>query len=160
MRRSTPNTRRARSSGPRCANRVGSGLHVAEANGGAGYGFVEQAVVLEELGRAAAPGPYVPTVLAAAVLEAAGGPAAEKLLPQLASGELTGAVALGLDEPVLGGALADVIVLSDASGAWYALDASTLTVTRVQERRSDATGRARRPRRGRAAGGPPPRDRR
>ena len=128
MRRSTPNARRARTSGPRCANRVGSGLHVAEANGGAGYGFVEQAVVLEELGRAAAPGPYVPTVLAAAVLEAAGGPAAEKLLPQLVSGELTGAVALGLDEPILGGALADVIVLSDASGAWYALDASTLSV--------------------------------
>ena len=36
------------------------GLHVDEANGGAGYGFVEQAVVLEELGRAAAPGPYTP----------------------------------------------------------------------------------------------------
>src|SRR6476659_3323152 len=49
------------------------GLHVDEANGGAGYGFVEQAVVLEELGRAAAPGPYTPTVLAAAVLQAAGG---------------------------------------------------------------------------------------
>src|SRR6185312_3193168 len=97
------------------------GLHVGEANGGAGYGYVEQAVVLEELGRAAAPGPYVPTVLAAAVLEAAGGPAAEKLLPQLASGELTGAVALGHDEPILGGALAHVIVLSDETGAWYAL---------------------------------------
>ena len=29
------------------------GLHVAEANGGAGFGLVEQAVVIEELGRAA-----------------------------------------------------------------------------------------------------------
>src|SRR4249919_4350731 len=47
------------------------GLHVDEAHGGAGYGYVEQAVVLEELGRAAAPGPYLPTVLAAAVLQSA-----------------------------------------------------------------------------------------
>ena len=59
------------------------GLHVDEAHGGAGYGYVEQAVVLEELGRAAAPGPYLPTVLAAAVLQDAGGPAAAEWLPQL-----------------------------------------------------------------------------
>ena len=32
------------------------GLHVSEAHGGAGYGLVEQAVVIEELGRAIAPG--------------------------------------------------------------------------------------------------------
>ena len=79
MRRSTPNTRRAPTFWAALCEPGWLGLHVAEANGGAGYGFVEQAVVLEELGRAAAPGPYVPTVLAAAVLEAAGGPAAEKL---------------------------------------------------------------------------------
>ncbi|MDQ1386172.1 MAG: hypothetical protein QOG65_3551, partial [Actinomycetota bacterium] len=64
------------------------GLHVAEAHGGSGVGLVEQAVVVEELGRACAPGPYVPTVLAAAVLQDAGGPAAAALLPKLASGEL------------------------------------------------------------------------
>ena len=45
------------------------GLHVSEANGGARYGLVEQAVVVEELGRACAPGPYLPTVLAAAILQ-------------------------------------------------------------------------------------------
>ena len=33
------------------------GLHVSEDHGGAGYGLVEQAVVIEELGRACAPGP-------------------------------------------------------------------------------------------------------
>jgi len=44
------------------------GLHVSEAHGGAGYGLVEQAVVIEELGRACAPGPYLPTVLASAIL--------------------------------------------------------------------------------------------
>src|SRR5262245_61228402 len=85
------------------------GLHVSEAHGGAGFGFVEQAVVLEELGRAAAPGPYVPTVLAAAVLDAAGGAAAEEWLPRLVSGAVTGAVVLGSGEPVLAGGLAAVV---------------------------------------------------
>jgi 3-oxochol-4-en-24-oyl-CoA dehydrogenase len=101
------------------------GLHIAEEYGGAGYGLVEQAVVLEELGRAAAPGPYLPTVLAAAVLGDAGGPAAAKLLPGLASGELVGAVALSGPEPVLGGALADVVVI-EIDGRWCVLDASAL----------------------------------
>src|SRR5580693_7426811 len=47
------------------------GLHVADRYGGAGYGLVEQAVVLEELGRACAPGPYLATVVAAAILDEA-----------------------------------------------------------------------------------------
>ena len=33
------------------------GLHIDEAHGGSGYGIPELAVVLEELGRAVAPGP-------------------------------------------------------------------------------------------------------
>ena len=49
------------------------GLHVDD---GAGT-LVEQAVVVEELGRACAPGPYVPTAIVAAVLAADGGPAAK-----------------------------------------------------------------------------------
>src|SRR4051794_1860281 len=44
-------------------------MAVDEAHGGQGYGFVELAVVLEELGRAMAPGPFLPTVLAAAVVQ-------------------------------------------------------------------------------------------
>src|SRR6476661_8332980 len=70
------------------------GLHIDEAHGGAGFSLVEQAVVLEELGRACAPGPYLSTAIAAAVLEDAGGEAADEWLPKLASGECTGAVAL------------------------------------------------------------------
>jgi 3-oxochol-4-en-24-oyl-CoA dehydrogenase len=104
------------------------GLHVAEENGGAGFGLVEQAVVVEELGRACAPGPYLPTVLAAAILQEAGGPAAAALLPGLASGELTAAVALGGARPVLGGADADVVVC-EVGGAWAALDASAVRST-------------------------------
>src|SRR5262245_32578857 len=99
------------------------GLHVDEGAGGAGFGFVEQTVVLEELGRAAAPGPYVPTVLATAVLQDAGGEVAEKLLPQLATGEARGAVALASGAAILGGMLADVLIVAGPDGAWYALDA-------------------------------------
>src|SRR5581483_8356951 len=38
------------------------GVTVAEERGGAGLGFVEQAILLEELGRALYPGPYLSTV--------------------------------------------------------------------------------------------------
>jgi alkylation response protein AidB-like acyl-CoA dehydrogenase len=104
------------------------GLHVSEVNGGAGYGLVEQAVVIEELGRACAPGPYLPTVLAAAIIQDAGGPAAAALLPKLASGESTGALALDGAGPVLGADDADVLVC-EVDGAWAALDASSLSVS-------------------------------
>src|SRR5207302_4104737 len=89
-----------------------------------GAGFVEQAVVVEELGRACAPGPYVPTAIVAALLQADRGPAAGALLPKFAAGELTGAVGLALDTATLvtGGAAADVIVCT-VDGGWYALDA-------------------------------------
>src|SRR4051812_12651020 len=62
-------------------------LHVPEALGGAGYGAVELAVVLEELGRGCVPGPFLPTVLAGLVLaEAAEGKTGKALLPEIASG--------------------------------------------------------------------------
>ena len=106
------------------------GLHVDEDRGGAGFGLVEQAVVLEELGRACAPGPYVATAIAAAVLEDAGGPAADAWLPKLAAGAATGAVALSGARPVLGGHQADVVVV-EIDGAWYALDAADVNATEV-----------------------------
>src|SRR5262249_54467298 len=49
------------------------GLHLPEEYGGAGFGLLEQAVVVEELGRAMAPGAYLPTVHAAAVIAREGG---------------------------------------------------------------------------------------
>ena len=42
------------------------GLHIDEADGGQGFGLAELAVVVEELGRVGAPGPFVPTALAIA----------------------------------------------------------------------------------------------
>jgi alkylation response protein AidB-like acyl-CoA dehydrogenase len=101
------------------------GLHVAEAHGGAGYGLVEQAVVVEELGRACAPGPYLATALATAVIGDAGGGPAGAWLAKLAAGERTGAVALTGARPVLGAHAADVVVC-EIGGEWYALDAATV----------------------------------
>jgi alkylation response protein AidB-like acyl-CoA dehydrogenase len=44
------------------------GLHIDEEHGGSGYGLPELVVVIDELGRAVAPGPFVPTVIASAVI--------------------------------------------------------------------------------------------
>jgi alkylation response protein AidB-like acyl-CoA dehydrogenase len=125
------------------------GLHLPEESGGSGYGLLEAAVAVEALAERMAPGPYVPTVLAAAVIHAS---KRHDLLPALAGGELTGAVALtgaltgardgdgglvvsGTVEPVLGGATAGVLVLpvSTPDGeAWVALDASAANLTRLE----------------------------
>ena len=101
------------------------GLHIGEAHGGTGAGLLEQAVVIEELGRACAPGPYVPTAVVGAVLDADGGPAARALLPRIVAGELTAAIALDGSTLAVGGAGADVIVCA-VDGAWYALDAAAV----------------------------------
>ncbi len=44
------------------------GLHIDEAHGGSGFGLPELVVVVEALGSAVAPGPFVPTVVTSAVL--------------------------------------------------------------------------------------------
>ena len=101
------------------------GLHIAEEHGGSGYGMEELVVVVEELAKAVAPGPFVPTVIASAVLAEAGDDATKtRYLPGLADGSLVGAVALnasvsvaggkvsGTAAPVLGGGLAKVILVA------------------------------------------------
>ncbi len=80
------------------------GIHLPEAHGGSGFGLEELVVVVEELGRAVAPGPFVPTVVASAVIAAAGDDAVQAdLLPGLADGSTIGAVALTGDVTVSGG---------------------------------------------------------
>ncbi|WP_405596880.1 acyl-CoA dehydrogenase [Streptomyces sp. NBC_01410] len=121
------------------------GPHLAEEHRGGGGTVLDLAVVLEETGRAALPGPYLPSALASAVLARAG---RGDLAGALAGGERIGAVALGpgtltatetpegyrLDgtaPPVLGGGQADLLVL-DTGTAWLAVDADQFTV-RVHE---------------------------
>ncbi len=50
-----------------------AGLALAEQHGGAGFGLAELAVVLEAQGRELTPGPFLPTVAAAVVIDRCGG---------------------------------------------------------------------------------------
>jgi alkylation response protein AidB-like acyl-CoA dehydrogenase len=120
------------------------GLHVGEVHGGSGGGLGDLAVVLEELGRACAPGPFLPTVLAGAVIDRAGSEAQRgELLPGLVDGSAAGAVAWsrtveverrgsavrlrGSLGPVLGAAAASLVVVP-ADGRWAVLDRSAVEV--------------------------------
>ncbi|MGA0605210.1 acyl-CoA dehydrogenase family protein [Phenylobacterium sp. VNQ135] len=78
------------------------GLLIPEAYGGLGLTLVEAALAAQALGRAAAPTPFLgSTVLAPLALTTAGTEAQQAdLLPKLAAGELTAAVAI--HEPVAG----------------------------------------------------------
>ena len=97
------------------------GLGVSEEHGGMGLGFVEQAILLEELGRAVLPAPYLETLLGAAVIE--GSDSRDELLPRVAAGELSLTVAT-----------------SEASG-----DESTEWTTELAERGGDALVRGTKP---------------
>jgi alkylation response protein AidB-like acyl-CoA dehydrogenase len=92
------------------------GLAVEERYGGQGYGYVELAVVLEELGRAMAPGPFVPTVLAAALIQDSGTEEQKATwLPRLVDGSTPAAVRLS-GSPVVGGGVARVLVAPGSDG--------------------------------------------
>jgi alkylation response protein AidB-like acyl-CoA dehydrogenase len=61
------------------------GLSLPEEHGGSGLGMVETAILLDELGRAAYPGPYLPTMLAGHAIRAAGSAAQKnRWLPAIA----------------------------------------------------------------------------
>ncbi|MEU7896976.1 acyl-CoA dehydrogenase [Nonomuraea sp. NPDC049152] len=123
------------------------GLHLPEEFGGSGYGLLEAAVAVEALAERMTPGPFVPTVLAGAVIAASESEkACAELLPGLADGSLTGAVALsasltggdgdsmvvsGTATQVLGGAMADVLVLP-VGGVWVAVDAAQVEIEQVR----------------------------
>ncbi len=91
------------------------GIAISEDNGGQGLGPIELSILCEELGRTVAPVPFLPSVLAATLIEQAGSAAQhERWLPGLASGESKGAVGVAdgdSAELVIGGADADVIVI-------------------------------------------------
>jgi 3-oxochol-4-en-24-oyl-CoA dehydrogenase len=126
------------------------GLHLPEEDGGQGYGLPELAVAVEELGRALVPGAFLPTVLASAALTAAG--VTGKLVTGLADGSKTGALGLaagltgspdaggdlvveGESGPVLGGSMADLVILpvqTDGGEVWAAIDAGRLDITEAE----------------------------
>ncbi|MGE2736184.1 acyl-CoA dehydrogenase [Mycolicibacterium vaccae] len=73
-----------------------TGLAVAEQYGGSGFGLAELAVVLECQGRRLCPGPFLPTVTAAVVLDRCGDDELRgELLPGLAGGDTVAGFAAG-----------------------------------------------------------------
>ncbi len=101
------------------------GLHLPERHGGSGYGLFELAVVVAELGRHCAPGPFLPTVVLSAVVGRFGSEALQaELLPGLADGSRAGGLGLwgaasivdgvlgGSAGPVLGADLSSTVLLA------------------------------------------------
>jgi alkylation response protein AidB-like acyl-CoA dehydrogenase len=90
-----------------------AGLHLAEEFGGSGYGTAELAVVLEGLGREVAGGPFLPTVVASALIAEYGTDAQRAaLLPGLADGSSCASV--GRDGgPAIGAVWATVHLVQD-----------------------------------------------
>ncbi|MGW7408888.1 acyl-CoA dehydrogenase family protein [Streptomyces sp. NPDC054833] len=125
-----------------------AGLLVPEAQGGQGASHREAAVVLEELGRAVAPVPYLTSaVVATEALLACGD---EDLLGRLASGRTIGVLAVALHTApgaalrtvrvedgrlhgeltgIADAAAADVLLVPAADGGLYAVGADAVTVT-------------------------------
>lgn len=134
------------------------GIHLPEEDGGGGGGLLDLAVVLEEAGRAALPGPFLASALASAVLHASA-PDTSALVRDLATGRRIGAVALGpgsltaveqedghlLDgelPPVLSAAGADLLLLPAATVTgtrWFAVDTGTRGLAVRPHRGADPT---------------------
>lgn len=99
-----------------------TGLPFAEEYGGSGLGMIDLAIVLEEMGRVAYPGPYFSSVVLAGSLLAASDndKAKQKYLPGIASGKETATVAF-LEEG-LGWSPAAVKMQAQATGDGYTLN--------------------------------------
>jgi alkylation response protein AidB-like acyl-CoA dehydrogenase len=107
------------------------GIAVSEEYGGQGLGQIELSILCEELGRSLAPVPFLPSALAATVIEQSGvHEQCERWLPGLASGETIGA--LGSAELVIGGADAQVLVLVEDDGTGLLIAAEDAEVTPLE----------------------------
>jgi alkylation response protein AidB-like acyl-CoA dehydrogenase len=112
------------------------GIAVSTEHGGQGLGCIELTILCEELGRMVAAVPFLPTVMAAAMIEQAGSPEQqERWLPGLAGGEFTGALATaddGIAELAIGAADAEVIVLLYEDQSAHVLTPAECEVSPVQ----------------------------
>ncbi|CAN5524432.1 acyl-CoA dehydrogenase family protein [soil metagenome] len=96
------------------------GIAVSEDHGGLGLGVIELVILLEEMGYALAPSPFISNALAGALIEAGGSDEQKsRWLPGIASGEQRGAASLGPgDDAVVGAAGGStILVLNDGEGA-------------------------------------------
>jgi alkylation response protein AidB-like acyl-CoA dehydrogenase len=91
------------------------GVEIADAAGGLGLGSVEVAVLVDELGRHAAPAPFVPTVLALDAFAQAGDDA---WVQRLSTGDAIACVAWDAAAPVPYAPSADVAVVLTDDGVY------------------------------------------
>jgi alkylation response protein AidB-like acyl-CoA dehydrogenase len=102
------------------------GLAIPEEHGGSGFGLSELAVVLEAQGRELCPGPFLPTVSAATVIDrCAPDSVRARLLPGLADGSTVGA--LGFSGSIIVGS--DLVVTGESPAVLGAPDAAVLVLT-------------------------------
>jgi alkylation response protein AidB-like acyl-CoA dehydrogenase len=94
-------------------------VHIPEDFGGQGFGCVELAIVLEEMGRALVCAPYFSSVVlgATAILNAGTDAQKRKLLPGIASGDTTATLAFTEDSGLWDGASV-TMTASEANGGW------------------------------------------
>jgi alkylation response protein AidB-like acyl-CoA dehydrogenase len=139
-----------------------AGLTVPETFGGAGLGLLELALVMEELGAGALPGPSFGHALACLAIQLAGSEAQQRRwLPDLASGQRIGTVAfaergdvwdpecwtLGVESETVSGAkrhvphaaIADLFVLGLRSGRFAVVERGAAGMRSEDERGVDRT---------------------
>ncbi|HET9533206.1 MAG TPA: acyl-CoA dehydrogenase family protein [Blastocatellia bacterium] len=104
------------------------GLIFPEEYGGVGLSFVEQAVVLEQMGRALVPGSYFSTVLLAGLtlMEAASDEQKKRWLSPIAEGKLKATLALA-ERGVVSGS-ESITVRADRAGGGYVINGTKLFV--------------------------------
>ncbi len=104
------------------------GLIFPEACGGAGLGFVDLVVLMEEMGRASMPGPYFSTVLLGglAILEAGSEAQKKEWLPKIALGEAK--VALAWTEPSARWDAQGVTLAASANAGGFTLTGTKLFI--------------------------------
>ena len=101
------------------------GLAIAEEYGGSGFGLSELAIVLEAQGRELCPGPFLPSVTAAVVIDRCGGSTLrQRWLPGVADGSVVGAVGLSGDVTVG----SDLVATGASPAALGAPDAGVLVL--------------------------------
>src|SRR6187200_1316706 len=131
-----------------------AGIFIGEEHGGQGLGVVELVILMEELGYALAPVPFLSNAAAGLALQFAGtDEQKERWLPGIASGEARGTVAMVRDGEarlVPDADSAEVIVLIGSDGSTNVVEASTAEIEPFE-----TMDRTRRFARVRAGGGEP-----
>ena len=104
------------------------GLAFPESVGGSGMGFLEMAVLIEEMGRACLPGPFFATVVLAGltILDAGSEKQQQRILPGIASGDKLATLALAEADGTIDPNSIKLTAVADGDG--YILDGTKLFV--------------------------------